>query len=235
MTATGDVSDYDAAAKDSLIANMAATLGVPERAVSLSVTAASVRLVFSVAVVDDTEADAVSEQAEASFATAADATSALGVEVADTPVTSVVETRVMPPPAAPPPTPPSPPPEANTPPSLPSPPPSSPAPDVEMGDDAQSTGGSDATTIIAASVPAGVATICIVLICMACYRYKLTGRQKALSVSGTTPPPTLVPAPESGKSEGESAPALNTSLKAKEADRVWNDAQNEVGQTVTRV
>ena len=234
MTATGDVSDYDAATKDSLVANMAATLGVPEEDVSLSVTAASVRLVFSVAVADDAEADAVSEQAEVSLATAADATSTLGVDVSDTPVTSVVETRVTPPLALPPPSPPLPPPGATSP--SPLPPPSPPLSLVEAGDDAQSTGGDDDTTVVAASVPSAVALVCIVLMCVACRRSKWTRGQRELSVSGPTPRHTLVPSlvasPESSKSHGQTA----TSLKEEEAPQIGHDAQDEIGeQTATRV
>ena len=230
MTATGDVGDYDDTIKDSLIANMAATLGVPEEDVSLTVTAASVRLVFSVAVADDAEADAVSEQADVSLATAADATSALGVDVADTPVTSVVETRVMPPPALPPPSPPPSPPPVAASPSPSSPPLSS----VEAGDDAQSTG--DDTTIIAASVPSAVALICIVLICVACRRSRLTRSDRELSVSGTTPRPTLIPSPAKLPSPEKSDGKTPTSLKENEAAQIWHDAQNEISVvSVTRV
>ena len=66
MTAAGDVSDYDAAAQASLVSNMASTLGVPEADVSLTVTAASVSLVFEVAVADETQAEAVTQQAGSS-------------------------------------------------------------------------------------------------------------------------------------------------------------------------
>ena len=108
MTAENDVSDYDATAQASLVTNMASTLGVAEADVTLTVTAASVNLVFEVTVVDDAEAETVTQQADASLGTTADATTALGVSVQSAPVTETV--------AASPSTPPSPTPPSGTPP-----------------------------------------------------------------------------------------------------------------------
>ena len=90
VTAAGDVSDYDAAAQSSLVSSMARALGVPEGAVSLAVTAASVNLVFVVAVATVGEADAVAEQARAVLGTPDDATTALGVGVEATPTVATV-------------------------------------------------------------------------------------------------------------------------------------------------
>ena len=122
MSAAGDVSDYDDAARSSLVSSMAATLGVPVADVSLTVTAASVRLVFVVAVPDASTARAVELQASAALPTAAAASTALGVSVETNPVAGTVRTIVSPPsPIAPPLPPPSPTPGA--PPTLPSAPP----------------------------------------------------------------------------------------------------------------
>ena len=116
MTAAGDVSDYDAAAQASLVSNMAATLNVPTADVALTVTAASVNLVFKVAVADETEAEAVAQQADSSLGTAADATTALGVSVQSAPVTATVAASPLPPAgnSLPPPAAASPPPPAGT-------------------------------------------------------------------------------------------------------------------------
>ena len=108
MTAENDVSDYDATAQASLVTNMASTLGVAEADVTLTVTAASVNLVFEVTVVDDAEAETVTQQADASLGTAADATTALGVSVQSAPVTETVVASPSTPPSPTPPPPPSP-------------------------------------------------------------------------------------------------------------------------------
>ena len=90
MTAAGSVSDYDTTSQASLIEAFAATVVVPAADVSLSVTAASVILVFSVRVDNATEAIAVTEAADTSLPTAAAATAALGVTVVTAPVSLVI-------------------------------------------------------------------------------------------------------------------------------------------------
>ena len=122
MTAAGDVSDYDAAAQSSLVSNMATTLNVPVADVSLTVTAASVRLLFVVAVADATAAQAVESQADATLPTAAAASAALGASIETDPVAATVQAAASPPsPATSPPPPPPPSPSPSS--SLPPPPP----------------------------------------------------------------------------------------------------------------
>ena len=105
MTAIGDVSDYDTVMRVSLVSTFAASIDVPVSDVSLTITAASVQLLFTIAIADAEAAAAVSNQVDASFQTAAGATSVLGIEVETNPVI------IMPtPPFAP--TPPTPPPLA---------------------------------------------------------------------------------------------------------------------------
>jgi len=144
MTAAGDVSDYDAAAQASLVSNMASTLGVPEADVSLTVTAASVNLVFEVAVADETEAEAVAQQADSSLGTAADATTALGVSVQSAPVTATVAASPLSPPVA------SPSPPSPSPPS-----PSSPE-----------KGSSDNAAALAGAVVGGLVVMGCVVVCV---------------------------------------------------------------------
>jgi len=109
MTAAGDVSDYDAAAQSSLVSNMATTLGVAAVDVSLTVTAASVRLVFSVTVADATAAAAVSATVASALPTATAASSLLGASVLSAPAAATLDDAISPPPSPPPPPPPPPP------------------------------------------------------------------------------------------------------------------------------
>ena len=116
MTAAGDVSDYDAATRSSLVSSMAATLGVSAVDVSLAVTAASVHLVFSVTVADGAAAAAVSATVASALPTAAAASSLLGASVLSAPTAVTLDEDVSPPPS-PPPLPPTPP--GHSPPSVP--------------------------------------------------------------------------------------------------------------------
>ena len=117
MTAAGDVSDYDAAAQSSLVSNMAATLNVPMADVSLTVTAASVRLVFSVTVADGTTAAAVSATVASKLPTATAASSLLGASVLSAPAAATLDVASTSSSPSPPPLPPMPP--GHSPPSLP--------------------------------------------------------------------------------------------------------------------
>jgi len=162
MTAAGDVSDYDAAARASLVSNMASTLGVPETDISLTVTAASVNLVFEVAVADETELEAVEQHADSSLGTAADATTALGVSVQSAPVTATVTASPStPPPATPPHAPPSP---APTPPTS-----------IDSTQSNIATGGDDVVLVV---VPAVVVTlmVCVLVALLAWRRARSQGR-----------------------------------------------------------
>ena len=79
MVAAGSVSDFDGETQARLTSSMATTLGVDASAVSLSITAASVKLVFTVAVADATEAASVA----GTVATALDTTDAASVALSD--------------------------------------------------------------------------------------------------------------------------------------------------------
>ena len=98
MTASGAVSDYDVSVQAKLVSNMAATLDVAVAAVSLSVTAASVHLVFSVSVADISEAAAVTNKVKASLSSASHASATLGVPVVSAPVTITSDRSISPPP-----------------------------------------------------------------------------------------------------------------------------------------
>ena len=103
MTAAGDVSDYDAAAQSTLVSSMAGVLGVAPVDVSLTVSAASVNLVFTVAVADGAAAAAVSAAVASALPTAAAASSLLGASVLSAPTAATFDDEVSPPPPPPPP------------------------------------------------------------------------------------------------------------------------------------
>ena len=110
MTAIGDVSDYDTDMRVSLVSTFAASIGVPVSDVSLTISAASVQLLFAIAIADSEVAAAVSNRIEASLQTAAGASSLLGIEVETNPVIVVLTPPFAPIPPSPPPlTPPLPP------------------------------------------------------------------------------------------------------------------------------
>jgi len=110
MTAIGDVSDYDTDMRVSLVSTFAASIGVPVSDVSLTISAASVQLLFAIAIADSEVAAAVSNRIEASLQTAAGASSLLGIEVETNPVIVVFTPPFAPIPPSPPPlTPPLPP------------------------------------------------------------------------------------------------------------------------------
>lgn len=101
MTASGDVSDYDDAKQDELVAAFATTVAVPESSVSLTVTPASVKLLFTITVADTSEAAGVASQVEASLPNAAEASSALAMGIETTPVIAVLAPPTPPMPALP--------------------------------------------------------------------------------------------------------------------------------------
>ena len=92
MTVAGSITDYDDAAQNDLIFRMAVTLGVLPTAISLTVAAASVRLLFSIKVPDRTEASAILWQATRSLGTAQQATTAMAANVMSTPTVILEET-----------------------------------------------------------------------------------------------------------------------------------------------
>ena len=96
MTAAGDVSDYDAATQDSLRSRLALTLDVSTADVSLSVTPASVQLLFSVQVADAAEATTVIDKVTQVLPDAAAAASTLGVSVLTAPVSTARDASVPP-------------------------------------------------------------------------------------------------------------------------------------------
>jgi len=98
MTVAGDVSDYDDSKQAELVASFATAIGVPEEDVTLTVTAASVQLLFSVAAASVANAASISDEATASFGSAEGASVALGVAVESVPVTV---TNAPPPPDLP--------------------------------------------------------------------------------------------------------------------------------------
>ena len=103
MVSTGDVADFDNAnVHTQLGASLAKAIGVHVDDISLAVTAASVRLLFVVAVADVAAAETVAGDAQASLPTAAAATSALGVQVETDPIVSIEFVWLSSPPKPPP-------------------------------------------------------------------------------------------------------------------------------------
>ena len=174
MTAAGDVSDYDSAAQADLISSMATTLGVPDADVSLTVTAASVNLVFEVAVADEAEADTVTQQADSSLGTAADATTALGVSVQSAPVTETIAAS------------PTPPPMVSSPSTLPTPPPPFVPPPPEgpivVGGPLVEDDKGDNTAAIAGAVVGGLVVVAILAVCVI-MKGRRDGKQEAMKTS----------------------------------------------------
>jgi hypothetical protein len=101
MTVAGSITDYDDAAQNDLIFRMAVTLGVLPTAISLTVAAASVRLLFSIKVPDKTEASAILSQATRSLGTVQQASTALAANVMSTPTFLLEETAFATPPSLP--------------------------------------------------------------------------------------------------------------------------------------
>lgn len=101
MTVAGSVIDYDDAAQNDLIFRMAVTLGVVPTVISLTVEAASVRLLFSIKVPDKTEASAILLQATRSLGTAQQASTALAANVMSAPKVILEETAFKTPPSLP--------------------------------------------------------------------------------------------------------------------------------------
>jgi hypothetical protein len=101
MTVAGSVADYDDAAQNDLIFRMAVTLGVVPTVISLTVEAASVRLLFSIKVPDKTEASAILLEATRSLGTAQQASTALARNVLSVPTVNLEETAFKTPPSLP--------------------------------------------------------------------------------------------------------------------------------------
>ena len=109
MTSPGAVSDYDEDAQATLIASMATTLNVAPLDVSLTITAASVNLVFTFKAQTSSAAVAVAEMAATSLGSAEATSAALGIALLDDPLITLFIDKSVPPPPSLPPTPPSPP------------------------------------------------------------------------------------------------------------------------------
>jgi len=219
MTAAGSVSDYDAAKQAELEASMAATLDVAPADVTVAVTAASVRLIFSV-VVTDTSVFAVAVTASAALAEASMASSALGIDVLTVSVAVAVDGAISSPPASPslpsPPRPPLPPPAVvlppTTPPSLTSPSAPTPSPAVaglggtEDGITSESSGGTDLIPLV---VPFAVVALLAALLAAAVSfrRWRVAVQRMALRRSPASRPTHKPdPAGEAGFSEAELQP-----------------------------
>lgn len=218
MTAAGSVSDYDAAKQAELEASMAATLGVAPADVTVAVTAASVRLIFSV-VVTDTSVFAVAVTASAALAEASMASSALGIDVLTVSVAVAVDGAISSPPASPslpsPPRPPLPPPPVVLPPTTPPPlaSPSAPTPPpavaglggTEDGITSESSGGTDLIPLV---VPLAVVALLAVLVLAVLFRRWRVAVQRMALRRSPAARPTHKPDPEgeAGFSEAELQP-----------------------------
>ena len=179
MTAAGDVSDYDDSKQAELVASFASAIGVPEGDVTLTVTAASVQLLFSVAAARVADAASISDEVAASFGSAEDASAVLGVTVESVPVTI---TNAPPPPDLPVLYPSLPPPSTTLPAEVDeeqtdsSLPPPSPDQDVVLGDQASeqtAEGGDDSMMPIIGAV---VAVVCLAAVALGLY-WKFTKRR----------------------------------------------------------
>ena len=185
MTAAGDVGDFDADAQLSLVASMADLLGVAVVDVSLSISAGSVRLVFSVTVADSAAAAAVSATVASMLPTATAASSALGVPVLTVPTATTLD--VSPPLSPPPPVPSSHSPPAlssgpsEAPPRQPSPSsPTEPQPPSQPGIGSNEEGVSSSDAAVTIAVPLAVATLVVLVAAVILLR---RSRRRALKKS----------------------------------------------------
>ena len=97
LTASGSVSDYTDSVKSSLQQKIADLAGVHKSLVTIRVTAASVIITATIAVLASTTADQVQTSLSSSLGTIDDASTALGVTVEEVPTVALSS-----PPAAPP-------------------------------------------------------------------------------------------------------------------------------------
>lgn len=196
MTAAGSVSDYDATKQAELEANMAATLDVPAADVTVAVTAASVRLLFSVVVTDST-VFAVAVAASTALAETSMASTALGIDVLTVSVAVAVDGATSPPPLSSLPSPSLPPPPVAPPPTAPPPlaSPSAPTPSppvagfggTEDGITSESAGGTDLVALIAPL--AVVALLLALVLAVFLHRWRLAVQRMALRRSPSSRPP----------------------------------------------
>ena len=103
MTASGVVSDYDIATRSRLIVAFASAVSVDASAITLTVTAGSVNLLFTVMVSDATAAASVTSAVSTSLGTAAAASTVLGVTVETAPTAVAYDSSASPPSLPPPP------------------------------------------------------------------------------------------------------------------------------------
>ena len=100
MAAAGEVTDYNAAVQADLTYRLALTLSLPAAAVSLQVTPASVRLLFTVQISFADLAVLIAKVVEA-MPNAAAAASSLGVPVLSPPVSTAHDASIRLPPLLP--------------------------------------------------------------------------------------------------------------------------------------
>ena len=89
LTASGSVSDYTDSDKSSLQQKVATAAGVDKSLVTIEVTAASVRIIATIAVPTSKTADQVKTSLSSSLGTADDASTALGITVEEMPTITV--------------------------------------------------------------------------------------------------------------------------------------------------
>ena len=89
LTASGSVSDYTDSDKSSLQQKVANVAGVDKSLVTINVTAASVRIIATIAVPESMTANQVANSLSSSLGTAEDASTALGITVEEVPTITI--------------------------------------------------------------------------------------------------------------------------------------------------
>jgi len=97
LTASGSVSDYTDSDKSSLQQKVANAAGVDKSLVTMRVTAASVRIIATIAVPASMAPDAVQASLSSTLGTAADASAALGITVEEAPTVALGDDPLRPP------------------------------------------------------------------------------------------------------------------------------------------
>ena len=90
LTASGSVSDYTDSDKSSLQQKVANVAGVDKSLVTINVTAASVRIIATIAVPESLTANQVANSLSSSLGTAEDASTALGITVEEVPTITII-------------------------------------------------------------------------------------------------------------------------------------------------
>ena len=89
LTASGSVSDYTDSDKSSLQQKVANVAGVDKSLVTINVTAASVRIIATIAIPESMTANQVANSLSSSLGTAEDASTALGITVEEVPTITI--------------------------------------------------------------------------------------------------------------------------------------------------